>query len=147
MSAPALGRASRRLAAFHWTEDIAKLPASEPPPEIDVPDHDWDATWYKVRDAYLGNFQNVGPRGNLSDMQRTEWIAGNIIGGAEMCGYYGKPIQIRAFMSKSLYFMKGYDMIRGLDGISNCREYLKPLKEIIEQKDLWWKYLTAAYPD
>ncbi len=89
----------------------------------------------------------MGPIGDLSDMQRAEWIAGNIVAAAELCEYYGKPIRIRAFMSKSPYFLKGYKKIIDVGTLSRCRGYLTPLKELIEQKDLWWEYLTAAYPD
>ncbi len=149
LTPPAAEASTPPVAETVTTEDIAKLPASEPAPEKDVPVHEWGETYYKVQDDIGGRFisWDVGPRGDLSDMQRTEWIAGNIVGGAESCGYYGKPIRIRAFMSKSPYFLKGYDMIKGLNAVYPCRNYLTPLKQMIEQKDLWWEYLTAAYPD
>ncbi len=152
------GLAKRRVRAL--TKVAALTPpaaaASTPSAGKDVPVHEWDEAWYKVRGnqegGTAGNVHDVGPRGKLSDMQKTEWIAGTIVGAAEVCEYYGKSNEIHIFMNKSPYFKKGYDRVKGLTGdayfgISSCEKYLAPLKQIIEQKDRWWNYLTAAYPN
>ena len=90
------------------------------------------------------------PPGGASEMQETEWAIGITAAMVEVCGYYSKAVEVRAFMKKSPYFRRGYSEISDYaDKIiaDKCGGRLSTLKEILGQKEEWEDYLSATYPD
>ena len=83
-------------------------------------------------------------------MQEKEWWIGIAAAMVEVCGYYGKAAEVRAFMKKSPYFRKGYSEIADYaDKIiaDRCGGRLSDIKEILGQKEEWENYLGGMYPE
>ena len=101
------------------------------------------------------NFARAGkiplrPPGGASEMQEREWATGITAAMVEVCGYYRKAAEVRAFMKKSPYFRRGYSEIADYaDKIiaDKCGRRLSTLKEVLGRKEEWENYLSATYSD
>ena len=89
----------------------------------------------------------IGPPEGLSEIQEGEWAIGAVVGGAELCGYYGQANKIHAFMKKSVHYRRGYKDMSDFDFSRNCSEYPSALETILNEKETFEKYLDITYPD
>ena len=83
-------------------------------------------------------------------MQELEWAIGINAAMVEVCGYYSKAVEVRAFMKKSPYFRRGYSEISDYaDKIiaNKCGRRLSSLEEVLGRKEEWENYLGATYSD
>ena len=88
---------------------------------------------------------SIGPPSGLSKSEKAEWTIGVIVASSEMCGYYSKAADVRAFMKPSPHFQKALSQMNRFHFAKGCGKYEGYLDEILDGKNYWEQQVKSAY--